>query len=129
MSNNVRICKLCKNTMSYSAFYMCNSCLRELDQVSAYIKKHPYAPLEEISQETSLTLDCVERIIEFFRQSNTSMKHWNVRKLFIFNKCIDFLFLPIYNDEVFKKRKGGHENGKRNCKRNWIQLYISCDLW
>ncbi|WP_042149294.1 hypothetical protein [Paucisalibacillus sp. EB02] len=74
MSKHEQICKLCKKTKSYSAFYMCNNCLLELERVSAYIKKHPYAPLEEIAQGTSLTQDCVERIIEFFRLSNTTLK-------------------------------------------------------
>ncbi len=74
MTNNIRICKLCKTQMKFSTFYMCQDCLFELDRVSAYIKKHHYATLDEISQGTSLTPDCVERIIEFFRHSKTSIK-------------------------------------------------------
>jgi hypothetical protein len=74
MNEHIRNCKLCKKSMEYSAFYMCHDCLQELDKVSGFLKRNPFATVEEVSIGTSLSNECVQRIIEFFRHSNTIIK-------------------------------------------------------
>ncbi|WP_010093794.1 hypothetical protein [Ornithinibacillus scapharcae] len=74
MNGHVQICKLCKKPKRYSAFYICQECLVELDKVSMFIKKNPQASIAEISYGINLPSDCVQRIIEFFLGPNKQIK-------------------------------------------------------
>ncbi|GGA73042.1 hypothetical protein [Ornithinibacillus halotolerans] len=71
---NLHNCRLCKRPKEYSAFYMCNDCLLELEKVRTYIKKHPFATLEEISLATELSKETIGHIISFF--PNTQIKQY-----------------------------------------------------
>lgn len=74
MSGHVQICKLCRKTKRYSAYYICQECLIELDKVSIFIKKNPLASVAEISNGINLPSDCVQRIVEFFQGPNKQIK-------------------------------------------------------
>lgn len=62
MTEHMQICKLCKKPKRFSAYYICQDCLIELDKFSLYIKKHPQATIAEISQGIKLPIECVQRI-------------------------------------------------------------------
>ncbi len=63
LSEIIRNCRLCKESMESSPFMLCPACLTESDRVQNYIKKHPLASMEEISCSTNVPLEKLEKMI------------------------------------------------------------------
>ncbi|WP_156855005.1 hypothetical protein [Oceanobacillus sp. AG] len=68
MREIVRNCRLCQESMDNSPFMLCQTCLKESEQVWNFIKKNPFVSIKDISVATEVSFEKVERMINFGKE-------------------------------------------------------------
>ena len=68
MREIVRNCRLCQESMDNSPFMLCQTCLKESEQVWNFIKKNPYVSIKDIAVATEVSFEKVERMINYGKE-------------------------------------------------------------
>ncbi|MCF3941999.1 hypothetical protein [Oceanobacillus alkalisoli] len=68
MRKIVRNCRLCQESMDNSPFMLCQTCLKESEQVWNFIKKNPYVSIKDIAVATEVSFVKVERMINYGKE-------------------------------------------------------------
>ncbi|MCG5102048.1 hypothetical protein [Oceanobacillus alkalisoli] len=68
MREIVRNCRLCQESMDNSPFMLCQTCLKESEQVWNFIKKNPYVSIKDIAVATEVSFVKVERMINYGKE-------------------------------------------------------------